>query len=201
MSSKFTKEDLNKIIVESIVDSMNYNNKQAIGRVRETSWKPYQTYFERYSNNKSQILKSAGIEESTLPLNANIENLLVAKQIIDDFRNKPELSTVQNYYLEGVIQIDPSGPHTTLKIIEEKLLKYNGLETILNIKPMHKEPIGKGYTVDIPSQYNREPVRARNLVQGLKFVGDTIDSAYEHIKQQEVYLKELQTKNSKPKMS
>lgn len=34
MSTKFTKENLNDIIVESVVDSLNFNNEQAVLKAR-----------------------------------------------------------------------------------------------------------------------------------------------------------------------
>lgn len=200
MSKQFTKDNLNDIVTESIVDSLNYNNKQAVTRARGGIPKPDQTYFERYSNNKSLILKNAGVEESSIPESINIENVLVAKQIHDYIIGNHHLVEFKEYYLNGHFKIDPTGPHTTLKITEEKLLRYNGVETLLNIKPLHNQPIGKGYTVDIPSQYNVAPLRAKGLLQGLMFAEGSVKSAYEHMQQQELNLKQKEPQRLKPKM-
>ncbi|VFB22170.1 hypothetical protein [Pseudomonas fragi] len=73
MSTKFTKVNLNDIIVESIVDSLNFNNEQAVLTARDGSAQADETYFERYSNNKSKILKSVGVDELAIPNNVSIE--------------------------------------------------------------------------------------------------------------------------------
>lgn len=83
MSTKFTKENLNDIIVESVVDTLNFNNEQAVLTARGGVAQLDETYFQRFSNNKVEILNSAGVDESTIPSNVNVESILVAKQISD----------------------------------------------------------------------------------------------------------------------
>ena len=198
MSTKFTKESLNDIIVESVVDSLNFNNEQAALTARGGSAQADETYFERYSNNKSKILKNAGVDESAIPTNVNIENILVAKQISDLINQSPELRGIKNHISNGNVKIDASDASSVLKLNSEKLIKNAASDVLLRVSSIHHEPIGKGFDVSIPA-FHGGSIRAQDLVSGLKIAGEYVSDSLLEIKSK-VDLKVEDKQASKPKL-
>lgn len=198
MSTKFTKDNLNDIIVESVVDSLNFNNEQAILSARGGSAQADETYFERYSNNKSKILKNVGVDESAIPSNVNIENILVAKQISDLINNSPELREIKNHISNGNVKVDASDASSVLKLNSEKLIKNAASDVLLRVSSIHHEPIGKGFDVSIPA-FHGGSIRAQDLVSGLKIAGEYVSDSLLEIKSK-VDLKVEDKQASKPKL-
>lgn len=198
MTTKFTKDNLNDIIVESIVDSLNFNNEQAVLSARGGSAQADETYFERYSNNKSKILKVAGVDESTIPSNVNIENILVAKQISDLINHSPELREIKNHISNGNVKIDASDASTVLKLNSERLIKNAASDVLLRVSSIHHEPIGKGFDVSIPA-FHGGSIRAQDLASGLKIAGEYVSDSLLEIKSK-VDLKVEDKQASKPKL-
>lgn len=198
MSTKFTKDNLNDIVVESVVDSLNFNNEQAVLSARGGSAQADETYFERYSNNKSKILKGAGVDESAIPSNVNIENILVAKQISDLINHSPELREIKNHISNGNVKIDASDASSVLKLNSEKLIKNAASDVLLRVSSIHHEPIGKGFDVSIPA-FHGGSIRAQDLVSGLKIAGEYVSDSLLEIKST-VDLKVEDKQASKPKL-
>ena len=198
MSTKFTKDNLNDIIVESVVDSLNFNNEQAVLTTRGGSAQADETYFERYSNNKSKILTSVGVDESAIPSNVNIENILVAKQISDLINNSPELREIKNHISNGNVKIDASDASSVLKLNSEKLINNAASDVLLRVSSIHHEPIGKGFDVSIPA-FHGDSIRAQDLVSGLKIAGEYVSDSLLEIKSK-VDLKVEDKQASKPKL-
>ena len=200
MSTKFTKESLNDIIVESVVDSLNFNNEQAVLTARGGSAQADETYFERYSNNKSHILKSAGVDESAIPTNVNIENILVAKQISDLINQSPELREIKNHISNGNVKIDASDASSVLKLNSEKLIKNAASDVLLRVSSIHHEPIGKGFDVSIPA-FHGGSIRAQDLVSGLKIAGEYVSDSLLEIKSKvDLKVEDKQASKPRPKM-
>ena len=198
MSTKFTKESLNDIIVESVVDSLNFNNEQAILSARGGIAQLDETYFQRFSNNKVEILKSAGVDESTIPSNVNVESILVAKQISDLINHSPELREIKNHISNGNVKIDASDASSVLKLNSEKLIKNAASDVLLRVSGIHHEPIGKGFDVSIPA-FHGGSIRAQDLVSGLKIAGEYVSDSLLEIKSK-VDLKVEDKQASKPKL-
>ena len=201
MSTKFTKENLNDIIVESVVDSLNFNNEQAILSARGGIAQLDETYFQRFSNNKVEILKSAGVDESTIPSNVNVESILVAKQISDLINHSPELREIKNHISNGNVKIDASDASdasSVLKLNSEKLIKNAASDVLLRVSGIHHEPIGKGFDVSIPA-FHGGSISAQDLVSGLKIAGEYVSDSLLEIKSK-VDLKVEDKQASKPKL-
>ncbi|MFH6565435.1 hypothetical protein [Pseudomonas kulmbachensis] len=198
MSTKFTKESLNDIIVESVVDSLNFNNEQAILSARGGIAQLDETYFQRFSNNKVEILKSAGVDESTIPSNVNVESILVAKQISDLINHSSELREIKNHISNGNVKIDASDASSVIKLNSEKLIKNAASDVLLRVSGIHHEPIGKGFDVSIPA-FHGGSIRAQDLVSGLKIAGEYVSDSLLEIKSK-VDLKVEDKQASKPKL-
>ena len=198
MSTKFTKESLNDIIVESVVDSLNFNNEQAVLTARGGVAQLDETYFQRFSNNKVEILNSAGVDESTIPSNVNVESILVAKQISDLINHSPELREIKNHISNGNVKIDASDASSVLKLNSEKLIKNAASDVLLRVSGIHHEPIGKGFDVSIPA-FHGGSIRAQDLVSGLKIAGEYVSDSLLEIKSK-VDLKVEDKQASKPKL-
>ena len=198
MSTKFTKENLNDIIVESVVDTLNFNNEQAVLTARGGVAQLDETYFQRFSNNKVEILKSAGVDESTIPSNVNVESILVAKQISDLINHSPELREIKNHISNGNVKIDASDASSVLKLNSEKLIKNAASDVLLRVSGIHHEPIGKGFDVSIPA-FHGGSIRAQDLVSGLKIAGEYVSDSLLEIKSK-VDLKVEDKQASKPKL-
>ena len=198
MSTKFTKENLNDIIVESVVDTLNFNNEQAVLTARGGVAQLDETYFQRFSNNKVEILNSAGVDESTIPSNVNVESILVAKQISDLINHSPELREIKNHISNGNVKIDASDASSVLKLNSEKLIKNAASDVLLRVSGIHHEPIGKGFDVSIPA-FHGGSIRAQDLVSGLKIAGEYVSDSLLEIKSK-VDLKVEDKQTSKPKL-
>ncbi|AOA06664.1 hypothetical protein GHN41_04180 [Pseudomonas helleri] len=198
MSTKFTKENLNDIIVESVVDSLNFNNEQAVLKARGGAAQLDETSFQRFSNNKVEILKNAGVDESAIPNNVNVENILVAKQVSDLINHSPELREIKNHISNGNIKIDASDASSVLKLNSEKLIKNAASDVLLRVSSIHHEPIGKGFDVSIPA-FHGGSIRAQDLVSGLKIAGEYVSDSLLEIKSK-VDLKVEDKQTSKPKL-
>ena len=198
MSTKFTKESLNDIIVESVVDSLNFNNEQAVLTARGGVAQLDETCFQRFSNNKVEILKSAGVDESTIPSNVNVESILVAKQISDLINHSPELREIKNHISNGNVKIDASDASSVLKLNSEKLIKNAASDVLLRVSGIHHEPIGKGFDVSIPA-FHGGSISAQDLVSGLKIAGEYVSDSLLEIKSK-VDLKVEDKQASKPKL-
>lgn len=198
MSTQFTKDNLNDIVVESVVDTLNFNNQQAVLTVRGGAGELDQTYFERYSNNKVHILKSAGVLESSIPSSINVENVLIAKQIADLITWNPELKEIKNHYIKGNVKIDTTTPLTTLKLIGDDLIKNAASDILLRVSTIQREPIGKGFEVSLPAFHGGAFV-ARGLIDGLKIAGEYITESLAEIKNK-LELKAEDKPISKPKL-
>ena len=198
MSTKFTKENLNDIIVESVVDTLNFNNEQAVLTARGGVAQLDETYFQRFSNNKVEILKSAGVDESTIPSNVNVESILVAKQISDLINHSPELREIKNHISNGNVKIDASDASSVLKLNSEKLIKNAASDVLLRVSGIHHEPIGKGFDVSIPA-FHGGSIRAQDLVSGLKIAGEYVSDSLLEIKSK-LDLKVEDKQASKPKL-
>lgn len=198
MSTKFIKENLNDIIVESVVDTLNFNNEQAVLTARGGVAQLDETYFQRFSNNKVEILKSAGVDESTIPSNVNVESILVAKQISDLINHSPELREIKNHISNGNVKIDASDASSVLKLNSEKLIKNAASDVLLRVSGIHHEPIGKGFDVSIPA-FHGGSIRAQDLVSGLKIAGEYVSDSLLEIKSK-VDLKVEDKQASKPKL-
>ena len=198
MSTKFTKENLNDIIVESVVDTLNFNNEQAVLTARGGVAQLDETYFQRFSNNKVEILNSAGVDESTIPSNVNVESILVAKQISDLINHSPELREIKNHISNGNVKIDASDASSVLKLNSEKLIKNAASDVLLRVSSIHHEPIGKGFDVSIPA-FHGGSIRAQDLVSGLKIAGEYVSDSLLEIKSK-VDLKVEDKQASKPKL-
>lgn len=198
MSAQFTKDNLNDIVVESIVDTLNFNNQQAVLTVRGGTGELDQTYFERYSNNKVHILKGAGVLESSIPSSINVENVLIAKQIVDLINRDPELKEIKNHYINGYVKIDTTTPLTTLKLIGDDLIKNAASDVLLRISTSQREPIGKGFEVSLPAFHGGAFV-ARGLIDGLKIAGEYVTESLADIKSK-VGLKADEKPTSKSKL-
>lgn len=198
MSTKFTKENLNDIIVESVVDTLNFNNEQAVLTARGGVAQLDETCFQRFSNNKVEILKSAGVDESTIPSNVNVESILVAKQISDLINHSPELREIKNHISNGNVKIDASDASSVLKLNSEKLIKNAASDVLLRVSGIHHEPIGKGFDVSIPA-FHGGSIRAQDLVSGLKIAGEYVSDSLLEIKSK-VDLKVEDKQASKPKL-
>ncbi|UHC79820.1 hypothetical protein LS633_15210 [Pseudomonas sp. NIBR-H-19] len=198
MSTKFTKENLNDIIVESVVDTLNFNNEQAVLTARGGVAQLDETYFQRFSNNKVEILNSAGVDESTIPSNVNVESILVAKQISDLINHSPELREIKNHISNGNVKIDASDASSVLKLNSEKLIKNAASDVLLRVSGIHHEPIGKGFDVSIPA-FHGGSIRAQDLVSGLKIAGEYVSDSLLEIKSK-VDLKVEDKQASKPKL-
>ena len=198
MSTKFTKENLNDIIVESVVDTLNFNNEQAVLTARGGVAQLDETYFQRFSNNKVEILKSAGVDESTIPSNVNVESILVAKQISDLINHSPELREIKNHISNGNVKIDASDASSVLKLNSEKLIKNAASDVLLRVSGIHHEPIGKGFDVSIPA-FHGGSISAQDLVSGLKIAGEYVSDSLLEIKSK-VDLKVEDKQASKPKL-
>ena len=198
MSTKFTKENLNDIIVESVVDTLNFNNEQAVLTARGGVAQLDETCFQRFSNNKVEILKSAGVDESTIPSNVNVESILVAKQISDLINHSPELREIKNHISNGNVKIDASDASSVLKLNSEKLIKNAASDVLLRVSGIHHEPIGKGFDVSIPA-FHGGSIRAQDLVSGLKIAGEYVSDSLIEIKSK-VDLKVEDKQASKPKL-
>ena len=200
MSTQFTKDNLNDIVVESVVDTLNFNNQQAILTVRGGAGELDQTYFERYSNNKVHILKSAGVLESSIPSSINVENVLIAKQIADLIAWNPELQELKKHYIKGDVKIDTTTPLTTLKLIGEDLIKNAASEILLRVSTIQREPIGKGFEVSLPAFHGGAFV-ARGLIDGLKIAGEYITESLAEIKNKvDLKADDKQVSKNKPKI-
>ena len=198
MSTKFTKENLNDIIVESVVDTLNFNNEQAVLTARGGVAQLDETCFQRFSNNKVEILKSAGVDESTIPSNVNVESILVAKQISDLINHSPELREIKNHISNGNVKIDASDASSVLKLNSEKLIKNAASDVLLRVSGIHHEPIGKGFDVSIPA-FHGGSISAQDLVSGLKIAGEYVSDSLLEIKSK-VDLKVEDKQASKPKL-
>ena len=198
MSTKFTKENLNDIIVESVVDTLNFNNEQAVLTARGGVAQLDETCFQRFSNNKVEILNSAGVDESTIPSNVNVESILVAKQISDLINHSPELREIKNHISNGNVKIDASDASSVLKLNSEKLIKNAASDVLLRVSGIHHEPIGKGFDVSIPA-FHGGSIRAQDLVSGLKIAGEYVSDSLLEIKSK-VDLKVEDKQASKPKL-
>ena len=201
MSTKFTKENLNDIIVESVVDTLNFNNEQAVLTARGGVAQLDETCFQRFSNNKVEILKSAGVDESTIPSNVNVESILVAKQISDLINHSPELREIKNHISNGNVKIDASDASdasSVLKLNSEKLIKNAASDVLLRVSSIHHEPIGKGFDVSIPA-FHGGSIRAQDLVSGLKIAGEYVSDSLLEIKSK-LDLKVEDKQASKPKL-
>ena len=198
MSTKFTKENLNDIIVESVVDTLNFNNEQAVLTARGGVAQLDETYFQRFSNNKVEILNSAGVDESTIPSNVNVESILVAKQISDLINHSPELREIKNHISNGNVKIDASDASSVLKLNSEKLIKNAASDVLLRVSGIHHEPIGKGFDVSIPA-FHGGSISAQDLVSGLKIAGEYVSDSLLEIKSK-VDLKVEDKQASKPKL-
>ena len=200
MSTKFTKENLNDIIVESVVDTLNFNNEQAVLTARGGVAQLDETYFQRFSNNKVEILKSAGVDESTIPSNVNVESILVAKQISDLINHSPELREIKNHISNGNVKIDASDASSVLKLNSEKLIKNAASDVLLRVSGIHHEPIGKGFDVSIPA-FRGGSIRAQDLVSGLKIAGEYVSDSLLEIKSKvDLKVEDKQTSKAKLKM-
>ena len=198
MSTKFTKENLNDIIVESVVDTLNFNNEQAVLTARGGVAQLDETCFQRFSNNKVEILNSAGVDESTIPSNVNVESILVAKQISDLINHSPELREIKNHISNGNVKIDASDASSVLKLNSEKLIKNAASDVLLRVSGIHHEPIGKGFDVSIPA-FHGGSISAQDLVSGLKIAGEYVSDSLLEIKSK-VDLKVEDKQASKPKL-
>ena len=200
MSTKFTKENLNDIIVESIVDSLNFNNEQAVLTARDGSAQADETYFERYSNNKSKILKSVGVDELAIPNNVSIESILVAKQISDLINHNPELREIKNHISSGNVKIDATDASSVLKLNSEKLKQNAASDVLLRVSSIHNEAIGKGFDVSIPA-FHGGSIRAQDLVSGLKIAGEYVSDSLLEIKSKvDLKVEDKQASKPRPKM-
>ena len=198
MSTKFTKENLNDIIVESVVDTLNFNNEQAVLTARGGVAQLDETCFQRFSNNKVEILKSAGVDESTIPSNVNVESILVAKQISDLINHSSELREIKNHISNGNVKIDASDASSVIKLNSEKLIKNAASDVLLRVSSIHHEPIGKGFDVSIPA-FHGGSIRAQDLVSGLKIAGEYVSDSLLEIKSK-LDLKVEDKQASKPKL-
>ena len=200
MSAKFTKWNLDDIVVESIVDTLNFNNQVAVLNVRGGASECPQTYFERYSNNKVQILKNAGVLESSIPTSVNVENVLIAKQIVDLINRDPELKEIKKHYINGYVKIDTTTPLTTLKLIGDDLIKSAASDVLLQINTLQREPIGKGFEVSLPA-FHADNFVAGNLIHGLQFAGEYVTKLLVEIKNKvDLKADDKQVSKNKPKI-
>ncbi|WP_143503737.1 hypothetical protein [Pseudomonas sp. ATCC PTA-122608] len=198
MSTPFTKDNLDDIVIESIADTLDFNNQQAVLTVRGGAGQLDQTYFERYSNNKDKILKSAGVTESSIPKSINVENLLIAKQIADLVNLDSGLKEIKRHFSNGHVKIDTSSTVTTLKLANEDMIKNAASEVLLRVSAIQHEPIGKGYSVTIPAVHGGA-VSARNLVDGLKIAGEYVTESLSAVKNK-VDLKQNEKPTAKTKL-
>ncbi|CAN2974914.1 MULTISPECIES: hypothetical protein [Pseudomonas fluorescens group] len=200
MSTQFTKDNLNDIVVESVVDTLNFNNQQAILTVRGGAGELDQTYFERYSNNKVHILKSAGVLESSIPSSINVENVLIAKQIADLIAWNPELKEIKNHYAKGNVKIDTTTPLTTLKLIGDDLIKNASSDILLRISTIQRQPIRKGFEVSLPA-FHPDGFVVSNLMEGLKVAGEYVTQLLVEIKNKvDLKADDKQVSKNKPKI-
>ncbi|MEN4750710.1 hypothetical protein ABEH28_13180 [Pseudomonas sp. Ps21-P2] len=132
MSARLTKDERNELINEAMKSSIRFNAEQSCNTIDGGFALSHQGFYARYANDKDKIIKAAGIDPSRVTPKENIENILIAQDIIMTVRNEPKFFAFQRQVEQGHLSIDISTPVTSIKFSEE-IASYVGSSKALEI--------------------------------------------------------------------